>query len=160
MNDLIEFHLKNKYYVDVSKTDNGCVAKFPSSQFLTPKIPAQIVEYFCRSDEIIVNLGNNKITYPVVEYARNPLIMADIFLKTSFRKISVKLILLFDGLNRVNKFSNILKGSVSEENQKKEKLIVNSFSDILLGCFSIKDDESNIIEGVNQIVNLIDRRGF
>ena len=160
MNELLELHLKNNCYIEVVKLPNGCRVKYPANFLTNPKIPPQTIDYLCREDELVVLFDNkDELVYPVLDYARKPLIMSDIFLKTSFRKMSVKLILLFDNLVRVNKFSDILKGPTNESSIKKEKLIIESFSDILLGCFNPKD-ETDIFEGVNQIISVVDRGGF
>lgn len=161
MNDLVNYFIKNKYYVDVTKIEGGCQAVFPKNILRQPKIPELNISYFVVDNGLRIKYNDIVINDVVPKYMTRLMIQTDIILKTINRDLHLSLIKYFDGLLTRDKIVELIPMKLSKEEKTLEKKIVNKYSDIIFSTIDGQTAENlGIFDGYNSLVSLISRAGY
>jgi len=161
MNELINYFIKNKYYVDVIKIDGGCKAVFPKNILRQPNVPELEISYFLLNNGVRVKYNDVVFDDTVPRYMSRLMVQTDIILKAINRDLHLSLIQYFDGLLPKDKIIQILPIKLSKEEKALEKKIVNKYSDIIFSTMDGQTAENlGIFEGYNSLVSLISREGY
>lgn len=156
--NVLKFLLESDYYVQVFiEKENSYVAMFPSNIHL--EIPEQMYQYYILGNEIIVVRVNDKKTktIEVEDFELRPLILSDILIKTSKRKIPVNLIITTKDSNRIRLYDILPK----PENIEKEELLLKFANNYLTGIKDYSIIENNKLQSsFDKFINIYDSEGI
>lgn len=157
MNEIIQLHIKNKYYIDVHKQDNGCIVKTPANIFTEPQFNAETTVYKIENNILSVN----NYDYVVPNYCIRTLILVDILLKLTKLEIPLKLLLFFDGLQQKNSLLELISVPGDAEDKRKDILMFHNLSAIMLSEFDIDDARKlDIEQGYSLILQICEKGGI
>lgn len=157
MNELVQAHVKNGFYIDITKTKNGCRIKTPANIFLDPQHLAETTEYKIENGILYINDDD----YLVPQYSIRSLILIDIMMKAQKLAIPFSLILYFDTLEAKQNITEILDEPKDILEKQKDNLLLMSLSGIILGEFDSEDAKKyNILEGFYLIYSICQKGGI
>lgn len=154
--DIIQFHVKNNYYVSVKPIDKlcGCIAEYPENKLKNiPKITKTYI--LCDKTykiDYYVNIGNIKKTDTIYANSANIriLVAQDVLLTTlKLGMISTLIIPL-----QKNLFETLSIPQTNQEKQKEARLCVE-YSKLLSG--EVPDRN---VEGYDQLLSYFENGGF
>ena len=161
MNELVNYFIKHKYYVEVNKIKNGCEAIFPKNILRQPQVPALKISYFLIDKGVRVEYNDVVKEEYMPKYMSRLMIQTDIILKSINRDIHLNLIRYFDGLLPKDKIIELIPIKLNKEEKLLEKKVVNKYSDIIFSTIDSQTAENlGIFEGYNSLVSLITRQGY
>lgn len=161
MDEIINFHLEHKYFVDVSKIKDGCSVKFPKNLIVIPNIQEYSIDYKIVSDGLMIVSNEFTKHFAMDNSVKRASIVVDIVLKTLQRNISGNLILVFDGIVQKKKISEILNPPVEKGDVLKDKKLLKNCLDILTnGADYYEMNKIGIGDQYNYLVNLINNGGL
>lgn len=157
MNDLINLHIKNKYYIDIKKQNRGCIVSTPANILSKPQHLAEITNYVI--DNNILSINNEDFIVP--NYAARITIFADILMKMTKLNMTKELLLFFDGIEQKKSLLEILSPPANDEDYKKDKFMFQNISRIVFGEYDrINAEEDGIEEGFNLIYDIFAKGGI
>jgi hypothetical protein len=139
MNELLNLHMKNKYFMEIRKTPNGCVVSTPANIFYKPQFIPEITNYVIENNILCVNQQD----YVVPNYASRIVILADVFMKMTKLGIPSELLLCFDGLERKPSLAALLDSPKNLEDKEKDIHLFQNIGDIILGTYDKNDAQKN-----------------
>jgi hypothetical protein len=153
---LFLLHTKAAYVILIEKHDNGCIVKYPPNYLIEPSVPANTEKYSFIDNQLILESSlNGEKEVEIYGYDNRIIVMTDIILKANKLKISKQLIRYFDGLKEKRGLFSVLPEPKGEFLEKENKLKDN-YSNIYSKLYFPADAEKEgILEGFNNIQNLI-----
>jgi hypothetical protein len=158
MNKLIQFHIKNNYYVKITPLDKaiGCCATFPPN--LLTNQPGYFKTYIVGENpdsiEVFENVNSSSRVIDVPRIVIRLLITEDILLNTIKRGISRHLMVV-DGGKQTNTF-HILKINLTKEELEEEKDLCIRFRQMLVG----KERKGIDVSGFEEVLKCFENGGL
>lgn len=157
MNELIQLHIKNKFYIDVKRWNSGCIVSTPALVFSQPQYVAEITKYQIEPGILVIN-GDDLI---VPNYAARITIFADIIMKITKLGISKDLLLFFDGVERKQGITDVIPAPSNLEDREKDRYMFQNASAMMLGDYDrIDAEKNNVAEGFNLIYEIFSKGGL
>lgn len=157
MDELTALHMKHGYYIDISKTANGCIVKSPANILLVPQHLPETTIY--KIEDHILNINNND--YAVPNYAVRSIILTDILMKMTQLNMPLSLVVFFDGLTQKKSLTEIINPPDDESDRKKDVTLLQSLSKIMLGEIDSEDAKKmGIGIGFQLIFNICKKGGI
>jgi len=157
VSDLINLHIKNKYYIDISKKDRGCIVKTPANIFYEPQYLPEVTEYTVGHNVLTVNREDLMIP----NYAIRAVIFSDICMKLIKLRMPKELLLFFDKLERKKVFSEIVDGPKNSDDMIKDAHMMNNMASIILGTYDTNDAQKNGVSvGFSLIYDIFAKGGL
>lgn len=160
MDKLLEFHVNNKYYVNVTKIENGCIGVFPANYF--KEMSSELVSYKILDNILRVTVNNNNsVDYDIPTYIHRLTILSDIIIKAKHRQIPTSLILISDKDAYYNSLLKVLPAPKDENNKKLEESALMVYNDIMMGLFDLTSaNKLGIERGYKFLQSLLENGGI
>lgn len=165
MNDIIQFHIDHKYYVDVKTIPKmvGCMVSFPANQFAEQ--PEAHITYLIESKPLRIEVYDleegSEINVRKVQVTRSCariLVLEDILLRTLKRKIAQCLIVV-DKSKQKNVFDALaLEMDAGALTLEKELLL--KFRELILGKVDTDILNDELAEGYRLILDCFENGGL
>lgn len=161
MNDIIEFHRAHKYVINITKTNDGCAAHFPANYLSNPPLSSKYILYKINEGGFECTNEDYSCQFDIVNYAKRHGIVTDVILKAKTLNIPHKLIYITDNNVVKSSLAQILPRPTLEEDQLKEQLIAQVYTDIVLGLFDYSSaNKLGILRGYEDLSRLIESGGL
>lgn len=161
MDELVKFHIKHKYFVNVNKTEDGCNVIYPANYLINPQFNSQNINYRLNDEGFEYITENYSSQYDIVKYARRFAVLTDIILKATNINIPNKLILIRSNNELKGSLIQILEPPTDQEDLLKEQLVAEVYADIVMGLFDYSSaNKLGILRGYEGLIRLIESGGL
>ncbi len=161
--NLLEFHIKYNYYIDIKKTKRGCSVYYPSNFLLEEPMHAKVAEYQILPQGVkyreVESPDWTKIK--LEDYVKRLFVTTDIILNMGYRCITKNLVMLNDKpINELN-IPHVLPPPIRKEDLQREEQLGSIYFDMFTNSVDEASAQSlGVLRGYRAIKKLIDDGGI
>jgi hypothetical protein len=159
--EIIYIHIKNKYFVTVTKKNEEILAIFPSNYLKIPAIDTYYTSYKIEENKLIFqsSISNTK-SYDVENYASRLAIVTDIVCKAKQLNIPSQLIISLDGMTTKKNILELIPVPKGKD-LTKEKKFKKYYTEILENTYSEQQAiEEDILSGYKLLRTIVNNNGI
>lgn len=169
--EIIEFHIKNGYFIKVqrTKTANGCFVEYPKYILKNYIIEPFIACYLCEDNKIKYYTekegedGDNK-EMSVPNYAIRSVIAEDILMQTIYLNLSHELIFCYNKegnpCENIHDIPQLINPPQDSLDKTKEQALMDILKYVIQGLdYSQQAQELDVYEGYKIIKKVFDNKG-